>query len=89
MSPELSLESVRTLPAGNLINSSRFCPICQQVLLQGRQRVCSGKCRITQSRKRREEKLRERNAKVRSLLQEVLNLLDANEKDSCIGLDRP
>ena len=50
------------------------CPICG-VPLQGRQTVCSPKCRIAKSRKRREGELQERDAKVRLLLMEALQLL--------------
>ena len=50
------------------------CPICGAPLT-GRQTVCSAKCRIARSRRRREAKQQERDAKVRLLLTEALELL--------------
>jgi predicted nucleic acid-binding Zn ribbon protein len=47
------------------------CPICGQPL-RGRQTVCSGGCRIERSRQRRENKLQDRDAKVRLLLRTVI-----------------
>jgi len=68
---DLSPSSVRTPP---VVPSCPICPICG-VPLTGRQTVCSAKCRITRSRQKRETQLQERNAKVRLLLQEALQLL--------------
>jgi predicted nucleic acid-binding Zn ribbon protein len=50
------------------------CPICGGPLT-GKQTVCSGKCRIERSRRRREAKQTERDAKLRVLLREALELL--------------
>ena len=66
--PDLSPRSVRTLP---VVPS---CPICGGPLT-GKQTVCSGRCRIERSRRRREEAMTERDAKVRLLLREALDLL--------------
>jgi predicted nucleic acid-binding Zn ribbon protein len=61
MSPEHLPQSVRTPP---VIPS---CPICGEPL-QGRQTVCSPKCRTERSRRKGEAKRRERDAQVRLLL---------------------
>jgi predicted nucleic acid-binding Zn ribbon protein len=66
--PEPHPSSVRTLPV------VPFCPICGTPL-RGRQTVCLAKCRIAQSRQRRERTRAERDAKVRLLLQDALQLL--------------
>lgn len=71
--PDLSPGSVRTPLA------SPLCPLCGTPL-QGRQTVCSAKCRIARSRQTREAKRDERDAKVRLLLKEALALLD-HEKE--------
>ena len=63
--PDRSSESIRTLP---MVLS---CPICGTPL-QGRQTVCSAKCRIARSRRRREDTQQERDAKVRLLLRTVI-----------------
>jgi predicted nucleic acid-binding Zn ribbon protein len=63
--PELTPSSVRTLPV------VRSCPMCPTPL-QGRQTVCSAKCRIARSRQRREAKRADRDAKVRLLLTTAL-----------------
>lgn len=70
--PDLLPESVRTPP---VIPS---CPICGRPL-KGKQTVCCGKCRIERSR-RREAKQRERDAKVRLLLTEALELLNEGKE---------
>jgi len=49
-------------------------------------RFCSAKGRLAGFQQKQEKERRERDAKVRLLLQEALNLLSANEKDSCISL---
>jgi predicted nucleic acid-binding Zn ribbon protein len=69
--PDRSPGSVRTL---SMVAS---CPICGAPL-QGRQTVCSAKCRIARSRQKRQVKLRERDVKVRLLLTEALGLLEGN-----------
>jgi predicted nucleic acid-binding Zn ribbon protein len=66
--PEQRPSSVRTL---SVVPS---CPICG-VPLTGRQTVCSGKCRIMRSRQKREAKQTDRDAKVRLLLTEALQVL--------------
>jgi predicted nucleic acid-binding Zn ribbon protein len=43
------------------------CPICGKPL-QGRQTVCSAKCRVARSRQRREARQHERDSQVRLLL---------------------
>jgi predicted nucleic acid-binding Zn ribbon protein len=63
--PEHSPESVRTL---HMVPS---CPICG-VPLQGRQTVCSAKCRIARSRQKYEAISRDRDAKARLLLRTVI-----------------
>ncbi len=68
MSPEQRPTSVATLP---VIAS---CPICGAPL-QGKQTVCSSRCRIQRSMVRRAAKQTERDAKVRLLLGEALGLL--------------
>jgi predicted nucleic acid-binding Zn ribbon protein len=67
--PDYRPESVATLPV------VASCPICG-VPLQGRQTVCSAKCRIQRSMAMRAAKRDERDAKVRLLLGEALALLD-------------
>jgi hypothetical protein len=46
--PEPSSEGVRTAPPPSLVGSR--CPVCQEKVLQGRQTVCSGRCRANRSR---------------------------------------
>ena len=67
--PDRSSGSVATL---SLIPS---CPICG-VPLRGRQKVCSPKCRIQKSMQRRAAKRTERDAKVRLLLKEAIDILE-------------
>jgi hypothetical protein len=45
--------------------------------LTGRQTVCSAKCRIARSRQKHDAKRREKDAKVRLLLNEALEVLKA------------
>ena len=59
--PELTPSSVRTLPV------VRSCPMCPTPL-QGRQTVCSAKCRVARSWQRREARQHERDSQVRLLL---------------------
>jgi predicted nucleic acid-binding Zn ribbon protein len=66
--PEVTPDSVRRL---SVVPS---CPICGHPL-HGRQTVCSGRCRIERARRRREAAMAERDAKVRKMLQEALQLL--------------
>jgi len=67
--PNVSPGSVRT----PLVILS--CPMCGQPL-QGKQTVCSAKCRIKRSRQRRGQALAERDSKVRLLLKDALQLLE-------------
>jgi len=55
-SPEVSSQSVRTLPDGLRVVS--LCPICRRNELQGRQTVCSAACRRERSQQRQETALR-------------------------------
>lgn len=73
--PDPAPPSVRTLSSGNLVR----CPVCQEVPLTGRQTVCSARCRIARSRQRRQAQHRERDAHVRRLLKEALDLLTKEE----------
>jgi predicted nucleic acid-binding Zn ribbon protein len=66
--PDLSTGGVRTL----LLVPS--CPICG-VPLQGKQTVCSAKCRAARSRRRRERVTRERDQRVRLFLRTALDAL--------------
>lgn len=68
MNPEHSPQSVATL---SMVPS---CPICGTPL-SGRQTVCSARCRVQRSMQRRAVKQTERDAKVRLLLREALDLL--------------
>ncbi len=51
-----------------------FCPMCGTPL-SGRQTVCSPRCRIQRSMQRRAAKQTERDAKLRLLLTEALQIL--------------
>ena len=73
MTPEQRPQSVATRP---VIPS---CPICGTPL-HGKQTVCSPRCRIQRSMRRRVAQQTERDTKVRLLLGEALDLL--NEKVS-------
>lgn len=54
--PEISPESVRTLPQAVLVGSvGPLCPICERVELRGRQTVCGPACRRERSRQRQAE----------------------------------
>ena len=66
--PGLPPESVRTPP---VVSS---CPVCGRPLT-GKQTVCSPKCRIERSRRRRQAKQQARTAQVRLLLKEALRVL--------------
>jgi len=69
--PDRSPQSVRTLSSGTLVP----CPVCGRPL-QGRQTVCSGKCRIARSRQRQKEQLHVRDAQIRLLLRTARESLD-------------
>ena len=73
--PRLSPDGVRT-PFPGLVVGSRPCPICGKRELEGKQTVCSGKCRVERSRRRRENALRTRDAEIRALLITALKKLE-------------
>ena len=73
--PDLTSESVRTL----LLVPS--CPMCG-TLLQGRQTVCSAKCRVARSRQKATAIRQGRDAKIRRLLREVFALLGPENEPS-------
>ena len=66
--PDLTPPSVATPSSGLPV----YCPICQTVLLTGKQTVCSPRCRIQRSMARRAATQAERDAKVRLLLGTVI-----------------
>src|SRR5215510_6622179 len=68
--PDLCSPGVATLA---MVSS---CPICGRPQT-GKQTVCSPKCRIQRSMRRREVKRQQDLAKLRLLLQEALQLLEA------------
>ena len=70
--PDRCPGSVATPPSGLPV----YCPICGKVPLQGKQRVCSAKCRIQKSMQTRAAKQAERDAKIRLLLKDALTLLE-------------
>ena len=72
--PETRPEGVRTLPHAILIGSP--CPVCREHPLQGRQTVCSARCRARRHRQRRAESRRAQIHDVRSLLQAALTRLE-------------
>lgn len=76
--PNLSSGSVATPLPGLPV----YCPICEKVPLQGKQLVCSAKCRIQKSMQTRAAKQAERDAKVRLLLHEALALLEPQKEPS-------
>jgi predicted nucleic acid-binding Zn ribbon protein len=73
------IQEARTLdpPSGSVRTPSMVgsCPICGQPL-KGKQTVCSPKCRIERSRRRREAERQNELAKVRLLLRDALRLLE-------------
>jgi predicted nucleic acid-binding Zn ribbon protein len=73
--PQPGSGGVRT-PSVGLVVGSRPCPICGTRELEGKQTVCSGKCRIERSRRRREDALRARDDEIRALLAAALKKLD-------------
>lgn len=75
MSPAPSLPSDRSAAArAPVVGSCRACPVCRGFLPEGRT-TCSGRCRAALSRQRRDEAKRERDRRVRELLEEALRLL--------------
>ena len=80
--PDQRLPSVATPQGGVPV----YCPVCETVPLTGKQQVCSAKCRIQKSMTKRAAKRAERDAKVRLLLGEALELL--NEEASTL-LEKP
>jgi predicted nucleic acid-binding Zn ribbon protein len=73
--PQPGSGGVRT-PSVGLVVGSRPCPICGTRELEGKQTVCSGKCRAERSRRRREEVLRTRDDEIRTLLATALKKLE-------------
>lgn len=65
--PDHCPESVATPPSGVPV----YCPICEKVPLQGKQTVCSPRCRIRKSMAKR----RERDAAVRLHLESAIQLM--------------
>lgn len=65
------LESARA----PVVGSSRLCPGCGTAL-KDRQGACSGKCRASLSRQRREAARAERHERTRRLLREALRVLE-------------
>lgn len=74
--PDLTPSSVATPLSGLPV----YCPICAKVPLAGKQTVCSPKCRIQRSMRRRMARQAERDAKVRLLLGEALTLLEPEQE---------
>ena len=70
--PDLTPSSVATPLSGLPV----YCPICAKVPLAGKQTVCSPKCRIQRSMRRRMAKQAERDATVRLHLRAALALLN-------------
>ena len=68
MSQDQRPDCVATPPAG----LPGYCPVCKMVPVQGKQTVCSAKCRIQKSMKRRAAQQTERDAKVRLLLRTAM-----------------
>ncbi len=75
MSPEQRPGHVATPPLGVPV----YCPVCETVPLHGKQTVCSARCRIQRSMARRAAKQAERDAKVRLLLTEALQVLKESD----------
>lgn len=75
--PQPRPAAVRT-PFSGAVVGSRPCPICGTHELQGRQTVCSAKCRVERSRRRRAGALAERDRQIREALAEALSILEAN-----------
>ncbi len=55
--------------------SITLCPICQTVALQGKQTVCSGRCRIKWSRQRKAEAHADQVRRIQEALNEALRLI--------------
>lgn len=66
--PQPGSGGVRT-PSVGVVVGSRPCPVCGTRELEGKQTVCSGKCRVERSRRRREDALRTRDDEIRALLE--------------------
>jgi hypothetical protein len=87
--PEVSPESVRTLPQGLLVGS--LCPICQEVELHGRQTVCSAACRRERSRQKQASELSAQVARIGQGLASIgqgLELLRARHDALAERVDR-
>jgi hypothetical protein len=68
--PSTRPDSVRTLLVG-----SSPCPVCGTAELQGRQTVCSARCRRERSRQRQAEALRTRDQSIRADLEQAAELV--------------
>ena len=73
--PRTGVALPRKQPPGERVRS---CPICGQPLT-GKQTVCSARCRIERSRRRREAERQHELAKVRLLLRQALHLLEEGQ----------
>jgi hypothetical protein len=67
-SPDRCPGRVATPPSGLPV----YCPVYEKVPLQGKQTVCSPRCRIQRSMARRAAKRADRDARVRLLLRTVI-----------------
>ena len=67
--PVVRPEGVRTVTPPSLLGSR--CPVCQKKILQGRQTVCSGRCR---AKRWRESKVT-RDPEIRAALEEIARLV--------------
>jgi len=76
--PETRPAGVRTLPQAILVGSP--CPICREHPLQGRQTVCSTRCRRIRSRQREAEGRRYRDDELCVLALAARQALEALER---------
>ena len=78
VTPEASPASVRTLSGATLIASP--CPVCRKHPLQGRQTVCSARCRRIRSRRREAEARQHRDDELRVLAFAARQAIEALER---------
>jgi predicted nucleic acid-binding Zn ribbon protein len=86
--PPARLEGVRTAPPPSLVGSR--CPVCQENVLQGRQTVCSGRCRAKRwrdSRVARDPEIRAALETIARLVQVMLGRLEKGGP-SCLDSGR-
>jgi len=74
--PEIPAEAARALLEASPLSS---CPACGKPMTR-RQRACSGRCRATVSRRRHEQRQRERDGRIAGLLRDALRLLEDEQK---------